>query len=85
MKLERYMKLLGIDFGTTSVKAQLFNESLEVLDSCLLDYTLKTSGSLVELEAEKYLSLLDTVIEKMRNSDTHGGKRYSRKGCDSMA
>ena len=59
------MKLLGIDFGTTSVKAQLFNESLEVLDSCMLDYSLKSSGSTVELEAEKYLSLLDTVIEKM--------------------
>ncbi len=60
------MKLLGIDYGTTSVKAQLFDESLKVLDSALIDYTLISSGNTVELKAEKYLEFLKEIISKVR-------------------
>lgn len=60
------MTLLGIDYGTTSVKAQLFDESLKVLDSALVDYTLISSGNTVELEAEKYLDFLKEIIDGIK-------------------
>ena len=56
------MNLCGIDFGTTSVKAVLFNEKLSELASSTEDYTVKTSGNIVELEAEKYWELLKNAI-----------------------
>lgn len=59
------MKLLGIDYGTTSVKAQLVSESLDVLDSALIDYTLISQGATVEFEAEKYIGILKDIISKI--------------------
>lgn len=58
------MKCLGIDFGTTSVKAVLFDEKLNEIASHTEDYTLKTSGNIVELNAEKYWELLKNAIYK---------------------
>ncbi len=58
------MKCLGIDFGTTSVKAVLFDEKLNEIASHTEDYTLKTSGNIVELDAEKYWELLKNAIYK---------------------
>ena len=52
------MNILGIDFGTTSVKSVLFDEKLCELSSNTEDYSLKASGDRVELEAKKYDSLL---------------------------
>lgn len=63
------MKCLGIDFGTTSVKAVLFDEKLNEIASHTEDYTLKTSGNIVELDAEKYWELLKKAIYK-----TGGGR-----------
>lgn len=56
------MNLLGADFGTTSVKAVLFDEKLTELAESTEDYTVKTSGNIVELEAEKYWELLKNAI-----------------------
>ena len=56
------MNLLGADFGTTSVKAVLFDEKLNQLAESTEDYTVKTSGNIVELEAEKYWELLKNAI-----------------------
>ena len=56
------MNLLGADFGTTSVKAVLFDEKLNQLSESTEDYTVKTSGNIVELEAEKYWELLKNAI-----------------------
>lgn len=58
------MNLLGIDFGTTSVKSVMFDENFSELADTLQDYTLKTSGDRVELEAEKYWELLKNAIKK---------------------
>ena len=57
------MNLLGVDFGTTSVKSVLFDEKLNVLTSTTEEYTLKTAGDIVELEASKYDSLMANVID----------------------
>ncbi len=59
------MSLLGLDFGTTSVKGVLFDENLKELCSVNEDYSLKVSGSCVELEAQKYPELLFKVLEKI--------------------
>ena len=52
------MNCLGIDYGTTSVKAMLFNERLEELAFDVIDYTLNTRGSFVEIEPQKYTEIL---------------------------
>ena len=47
------MKLLGIDYGTTSVKAALFDENLQQSVCLSEDYTLKIKDDIVEFEAVK--------------------------------
>lgn len=63
------MKCLGIDFGTTSVKAVLFDETLRQLADSTEDYTLNTSGNIVELPAEKYWSLLQNALSNIKRTD----------------
>lgn len=58
------MNLLGIDFGTTSVKSVMFDEKFNELASTLQDYTLKTQGDRVEFDAEKYFDLLTNAIKE---------------------
>ena len=60
------MNCLGIDFGTTSVKAVLFDEKLKELASSTEEYKLKTSGDIVELEPEKYWELLKNALENVK-------------------
>ncbi len=57
------MNCLGIDFGTTSVKAVLFDEKLNEIASSTEDYKLKTSGNIVEFDGEKYWDLLKNALE----------------------
>ena len=64
------MNLLGIDFGTTSVKAVLFDDKLNELCSYTEDYTVRASGNIVELEAEKYWELLKNALESIRKENT---------------
>ncbi|MBQ3554539.1 MAG: hypothetical protein IJA08_07635 [Clostridia bacterium] len=64
------MNCLGIDFGTTSVKAVLFDEKLRELASYKEDYTPVTNDCVVELEAEKYSELLFRVIDNIRKEHT---------------
>ncbi len=59
------MNLLGLDYGTTSLKAALFNEKGEMLHSISYDYTLITDDDFVEFPAEKYYELLVSAIEEM--------------------
>ena len=59
------MNLLGVDFGTTSVKAVLFDEKLNELCSSCEEYTLKASGDIVELEAEKYWELMQNALKNI--------------------
>ena len=62
------MNLLGIDFGTTSVKAVLFDEKLREIASSTEDYTVKTSGNIVELEPLKYWSLLKNALANVEKT-----------------
>ncbi len=62
------MNLLGIDFGTTSVKAVLFDEKLRELASSTEDYTVKTSGNIVELEPLRYWSLLKNALTNVEKN-----------------
>ena len=58
------MNLLGIDIGTTSVKAAVFDESLKCLHSSTADYTLDAHGDIVEFDAESYWTIVKGEIEK---------------------
>lgn len=58
------MNFLGIDIGTTSLKAAAFNEKLEQLSQATVDYTLETSGVYAEFPAEKYWDITKEGIEK---------------------
>lgn len=56
------IKSLGVDFGTTSVKAVLFDGDFQQIADTTLDYTLKTKGDIVELEPEKYWELMKEAL-----------------------
>lgn len=56
------MKLLGIDYGTTSVKAALFDENLQQSVCLSEDYTLKIKDDIVEFEAVKYWDILEKLL-----------------------
>lgn len=57
--------LLGIDVGTTSMKAVLFDENGNILKSVTKDYTLITKGDRVELEAYKYRDMLFEALDEI--------------------
>ncbi|MBO5453116.1 MAG: hypothetical protein J6A69_04030 [Clostridia bacterium] len=59
------MNLLGLDYGTTSVKGALFDEKLNQITQMTEDYTLKTKGDRVEFEAEKYWEILNKVLNSV--------------------
>ena len=56
------MNCLGMDYGTTSVKAILFDEGGRELVSVTKDYTVNAAGNVVELPARKYLDLLFEIL-----------------------
>ena len=58
--------LLGIDVGTTSMKAALFDENGVMLKSVTKDYTLITKGDRVELEAHKYRDMMFEALAEIR-------------------
>ncbi len=57
--------LLGIDVGTTSLKAVVFNEQLQPLKTVKKDYTLITNGDFVEFPAEKYWEMVSDVLNEI--------------------
>ena len=57
--------LLGIDFGTTSLKACLFNEDGERLATESVQYELITKGEFIEFDAEEFYNVVVGVIEKI--------------------
>ena len=48
---------LGIDVGTTSLKACAFDENANCVKTVVKDYTLETKGDYVEFPAEDYWTL----------------------------
>ncbi|MBE7059251.1 MAG: hypothetical protein E7389_00340 [Ruminococcaceae bacterium] len=57
--------LLGIDVGTTSLKAALFDENAVCVKSVTKDYTLETKGDRVEFEANEYVRLTKEAISEI--------------------
>lgn len=62
------MNLLGIDVGTTSLKAVLFDEEGTCLAGTNLDYTLDTRGDLVEFDATEYIRITRRAIEEIEKT-----------------
>ena len=58
------MRLMGIDMGTTSVKAAVFDEELKMLSSATRDYTLDSHGDIVEFDAEEYWRIVREEVDK---------------------
>jgi len=59
------MFLLGLDFGTTSLKAAVFNENGEQVRGINIDYTLNANSDFVEFCAEEYWTLLQKAIKEV--------------------
>ncbi len=57
--------LLGIDVGTTSLKAAAFDENANCVKSVTKDYTLEVSGDFVEFPAEDYWKLLSEALAEI--------------------
>ncbi len=57
--------LIGADIGTTSLKAALFDEQGNMLNSVTKDYTLTVSGDRVEFPAEDYFRLFSEAYEEL--------------------
>ena len=63
--MDNKIRSLGVDFGTTSVKAVLFDTDFNQIADTTLDYTLKTKGDIVELEPEKYWELMKDALAEI--------------------
>ncbi len=57
--------LLGADFGTTSLKAAVFDENGNLIKSATKDYTLDVSGDRVEFPAENYWKLFSEAYDEV--------------------
>lgn len=60
-------KYLGIDIGTTSLKAAVFTEGGERIGLERIDYTLDTDAKTgyIEFDAEKYITMCEQVIKSL--------------------
>ncbi len=57
--------LLGIDVGTTSLKAAVFDENAACVKTITKDYTLSVNGDFVEFPADEYWELTRDAIEEL--------------------
>lgn len=57
--------LLGVDVGTTSLKAAVFDENANRIMTLTKDYTLNVSGDFVEFPADGYWQMLQEVLEEV--------------------
>ena len=58
------MYLLGVDVGTTSIKAEVFDEEGNQISSSNVDYTLITKGDYVEFDADQYWILFQKAMKE---------------------
>lgn len=59
--------LLGVDVGTTSLKAVVFDENAIPVKSITKDYTLEVSGDFVEFPAEEYWRIFSEALSEARS------------------
>ncbi len=57
--------LLGIDVGTTSLKAVVFSEDAKPVKTVKKDYTLITKGDFVEFPANEYWKMVEETLKEM--------------------
>jgi len=57
--------LLGVDFGTTALKACLFNDKGERLASESAQYKLITKGEFIEFDAEEFFNVFIKTVSKI--------------------
>ena len=57
--------LLGVDVGTTSLKAAVFDENGKIFKSATKDYTLLVSGDRVEFPAEEYWNIFEAAYKEV--------------------
>ena len=57
--------LLGVDVGTTSLKAAVFDEKGNMQKSVTKDYTLIVSGDRVEFPAEEYWNIFHSAYKEV--------------------
>lgn len=57
--------LLGIDVGTTSLKAAAFDENANCVKAVTKDYTLEVKSDFVEFPADSYWDLLSAAVEEI--------------------
>ena len=57
--------LLGVDIGTTSLKAAVFDENAQMVKSVTKDYILKTKGNFVEFPADEYWNLFSAALTEL--------------------
>ena len=58
-------KLLGVDFGTTALKACLFDETGKLLASESAQYKLITKGEFIEFDANEFFSIFISTVNKI--------------------
>ncbi len=58
-------RLLGIDVGTTAMKAGLYDDKLNEIASCSAEYGLITEGDRVECDPETYVKMLTDCIGRV--------------------
>lgn len=58
------MKLLGVDVGTTSIKAAVYDRNGQCISSSHVDYELLKKGDRVEFNADEYFDLFMTAVRK---------------------
>lgn len=60
------MRVLSIDFGTSSLKASVLDEKLNILDSVKVPYGIKVfNGDWVEMDAEEIFKAMVEAIKKL--------------------
>ncbi len=66
-------KILAVDIGTQSLKASIYNDSLECLERHKVQYSPNTfSGNRVEMDAEIYWRAFVTCCQQIENKDLSG-------------
>jgi len=78
-------KYLGIDIGTTSIKAAVFTRSGEKLAQKNVDYTLATDSKtdFIEFDAEKYISLCN-IIPALGRGINSRRRRFHKIGIKNL-
>ena len=65
--MEKKFNFLGVDFGTTSLKACLFNEEGKKLIEKSIQYKLITEGDFIEFPAENFFAVFKKVFDEINS------------------